>query len=139
MKCKNMEVDSRRFRSAIRVAAGLLAGVAIYSGCVATPEHMESSANIFHSPERYVGEVVTLCGYIHDRFEDGNIWPSREMGGGVGFIPSRSPDVPSDFDGKVACVTGQIVETGCGASKICTWSSYRFALKQNSESGFAPR
>lgn len=108
----------------------IMLAVAACSGIQSRDEQM----TVFLQPQLYVGQSVTVCGYIHDRFEDSNIWPSsysdRDLGAGLGFIAARQADEKSRYDGHTACVVGEIVRTGCGEDQVCSWSNYRYALKE---------
>ncbi len=105
------------------------------TACAGVQSRNEETA-VFLQPQLYVGKTVTVCGYIHDRFEDNNIWPSafsdRDTGAGLGFIAARQSGEESQHDGHKACVVGEIVRTGCGEDQICSWSNYRYALKEAS-------
>lgn len=88
--------------------------------------------DVFNSPEKYLGQHVTVCGFVHDRFEDQNIWPSRatvDGETGLGLEIDVSGSEKSAIDGKTICLEGQLIRRGCGTDLVCTASNYEFALR----------
>jgi hypothetical protein len=88
------------------------------------------ASDAFDQPQRYLGKHV--CGYIHFRLEDTNIWrdhrAQRAGEAGLGLIyRAQTARLP---DGGRACVSGQIIWTGCESdhSKICNWSDADYAV-----------
>lgn len=114
-------------RHAMLIASGL-----VLSACAIDQSHTESSA-VFRSPADYVGKQVHVGGYIHDSFEDANIWPSRSESErdtvGLGLISNRAEGHSGPLHNQTRCVTGEVVRTGCAADNICTWSSFPYAVK----------
>jgi hypothetical protein len=101
-----------------RIFRGLVIGfTALWiAGCAQLSAQDESGA-IFSSPEAYLGKRLQLCGYIHFRFEDHNIWPSRSDSlRGVHELGFFADDEMQGrkFDGKLACIKAEIVRTGIG-------------------------
>ena len=108
---------------------------ALISLALCTCSSLSSSAStaIFEQPQSYVGKVVKLCGYVDLSTEYTNIWPNehaKEVGGtGLGVIyyghNARA------LSKKVACLTGEIIRTGCKTDKtiICNWSNFDYAIR----------
>jgi hypothetical protein len=93
-----------------------------------------SSSDVFYHPQNYVGRTVRVCGYIHDAFEDQNIWISRNViheprGPGLGFISGNASPGPSPWNNRNACVTGRLERSGCGADTICSASNFPYAVR----------
>ena len=86
------------------------------AGCAGAVPDNESEA-VFSNPAAYVGKQVRLCGYIHDRFEDTNIWPSRSASlrgeRELGFFDDDKARM-HELDGKSVCIKVEIVRTGLG-------------------------
>jgi hypothetical protein len=92
------------------------------------------SSDVFHNPQNYVGQTVRVCGYIHDAFEDQNIWISRRVihepqGPGLGFISESNASGPSQWNNRDTCVTGRIERSGCGIELICSASNFPYAVR----------
>jgi len=96
--------------------------------------------SVFEHPENYVGQHVRLCGYIHEQFEDTNIWISRQSsedphGLGLEFISATySANSPSRWHNRTACVTGTIFKTNCfeeldGKEIICTRTLFGYGIE----------
>lgn len=108
------------------------------AGCV-TP-----GGEIFSDPSRFEGRTVRLCGYFRDRFEDRNIWRSeaayrrRDEDGGIGLLPARPLNEPSDLDGRNACIRAVIVRTGCTVESICSWSYFPWAATEVAAARIGP-
>jgi hypothetical protein len=95
---------------------------------------VSAGSDVFRNPAEFVGQTVRVCGYIHDRFEDQNIWVSRRViaepkGPGLGFISGKNSVKPSRWDNRETCVTGRVEKTGCAETMICNWSSFPYALR----------
>ena len=120
-------LDRMARRHSALITSGLL-----LSACATDLSHTESSA-VFRSPSDYVGKQVRVCGYIHDSFEDANIWPSRSASQrdtvGLGLISNRAQGHSGPLHNQTRCVKGVVVRTGCAAENICTGSNFPYALK----------
>ncbi len=113
----------------------------------ATPPDPQRDDTHFRHPERFVGQDVTVCGYVTFRREDQNIWFSRPD---LSSVWSRLPDVPAPLglglliDEEVrlggwphrqsGCFRGRMVYTGCwvenrdGSVTMCFWTGFNHAL-----------
>jgi hypothetical protein len=112
----------------------MLSALCLSSGCAGSAYERQSNHAVFSDPASYIGKQVRVCGYIHDTFEDQNIWIDRRAmesddGLGLGFMSNRKADTPSEWHQHTRCVTGEIVRTGCAEDAICSWSSFPYALK----------
>jgi len=101
------------------------------SSCASTSE-AEGEA-IFDDPKRYLGHEVIVCGYVHIRYEDTNMWPSKDdrkkYKDGLGVVPQSIQYGWEKFDGTELCVRGIVEDTRCGLEKVCTWTPYRYAIR----------
>lgn len=113
---------------------------ALVTACVAG-QRRSMSGEVFQHPERFVGQAVSLCGYIHDRFEDANIWISRRAerephGLGLGFASDQTSHRPTPWDNRVACVTGRIERSGCGeGTLVCLHTEHAYELVLSDQQG----
>jgi len=103
------------------------------AACTGAPRQSREGAAIFVDPSAFVGRQVRLCGYIHDTFEDSNIWPTtraaRTDGSGLGLISDRSSHAPGALHNRNTCIDVEIVRTGCGQEVICDWSHFEYAAR----------
>ena len=107
--------------------------LAVIALCSCSSDNWAASTAIFENPQAYIGKQVTVCGYIHLSGEDTNIWIDKKAqttgGDGLGLIYyGKSAD---RLDRRVACVSGELIKTGCKTdkSKICNWSDFDYAIR----------
>jgi hypothetical protein len=116
----------------MRVLAPICA-VFFVTACVSAFHSSEESAAVFANPSAFVGRQVHLCGYIHDTFEDSNIWPTRRAatgdGPGLGLISSRDSPRPGVLHNQTKCIDVEITRSGCGQEMICDWSHFEYAAR----------
>jgi len=105
----------------------------VLAGCGSLSQTAGDYDEIFTNPRMFLDTQVTVCGYVHDRFEDQNIWQRRPQYAaeprGLGLLVSRQPAEASRIDGGYGCLTGTIVFTGCAQQMICAWSNFPYALR----------
>lgn len=107
----------------------------LVAACSSNPfQPSDINNSVFNTPELFIDQEVRLCGFVLDRFENGNILTSKPTTPdpplAIGFIAARDRHEPSRYDGKMACVQGTIIRTGCGKEIICSWSRHEFALRE---------
>lgn len=115
------------------LASAALCVTAAFAGC-ADGQRGAISAAVFRDPGRFLGQSVRICGYIHDRAEDANIWISRGArrephGLGLGFYFDDAARRPTKWDDRFTCVIGRIERPGCGKEMMCTQSSFEYGIR----------
>lgn len=115
----------------------MITAAVLLSSCATT-----STPSPFENPENYEGRSVRVCGFVTSGFEDGNIWASRETAwrdlpldrsptGGLALVAGYL-EASRRFDhlnGRVTCLSGVIIRTGCGDENICNWTPFRYGLR----------
>lgn len=86
----------------------------------------ETSAEVFRAPEIFVGQQVTVCGYMPDI---ANIRQRRRQTSEGLAVESVKPETIGQLrDGKRRkCLEGTIFATGCG-NEICSGWIYPFGI-----------
>lgn len=102
----------------IRSAIAILLGATLIAGC-ASPAGNDLG-RMAERPAFFVGQRVRVCGFVTNGHEDHGIWRSKAAWArqdrpmlGLTPLPSRG-----HYD-EPACISGQIVRTGCGEEMIC--------------------
>lgn len=124
----------------VTVTLGLLV-----KACVAPLDPMREDSHFRH-PEQFVGQTVTVCGYVTFQREDQNIWYSKDeslqpfslsMDGGtrgLGLLIDEEVRLGAWPHGRSGCFKGRIVYTGCwdrmadGTDTLCPWTPFDHAL-----------
>ena len=107
----------------------------ILHGCASSSNLV--SHDIFDAPASYVDNRVRLCGFLAFRFENNNIYPSRSAieddvsGLGVS-TDSIEHDNLKELDNRFVCLSGIMYYRGCSKERICTSSSFLYAINVES-------
>lgn len=125
----NTSGKHRRMRiDAIAVVIAL--GASLFGCARPIDARLKSIANL---PIAYLGQKVRVCGWIRNGHEDHGIWVSRKAHRRgdlpvLGLIAQREGEHWDSY----ACLSGEIVRTGCGEETICIdTAAVPFALKEN--------
>ena len=77
----------------------------LVAACSSNPfQPSDINNSVFNTPELFIDQEVRLCGFVLDRFENGNILTSKPTTPdpplAIGFIAARDRHEPSRYDGK---------------------------------------
>jgi hypothetical protein len=122
------------------LAITALCASVIVAACL-SEQRRSTGAEVFRDLARFVGQTVRICGYIHDRAEDANIWISRRAqhepnGLGLEFFSDATSRRPTKWDNRVTCVTGRVERTGCGRGElICNETYFQYEIRLSNDKG----
>lgn len=91
---------------------------------------VDELGRIAQRPAEFVGQSVSVCGYVRNAHEEHGIWQSshahsRGDKAVLGLVSAKATPHAT-----TTCLTGEIVRTGCGEELICVdAANVPFALR----------